>query len=895
MKFPLRRQRGKELDDELESHLKMAIRDRIERGESPENAAANARREFGNAGVIREVTRDAWGLRWFEDLLQDVRYGARMLGKSPGFTVVVVLTLALGIGLNSSIFALFDATVLRPLPVKDTATVVNVYQSVDGDSSGYRTFSYPEYVAVRDFNSVFSGLVAYSWILVEMDTAARGADSVEVEEANGLFVSGNYFSVLGGEAALGRTFATEEDPTTGSQPVIVLSHAFWERRLHSDPAVVGKIVKLNGISLTVVGIARQDFVGTEPQAPDFWVPLVMQPRLTPGDADRLRDRSSFWLDVVARLNPGVARNQAKASMDALAERLSEEYLGGNRRTTITLTPGSFLSRPDERGQVDSLAFLILSAVGMILLIACANVAALLLARAAGRQKEIGIRLSLGASRRRLVQQLLTESSLVTILGGGVGLLLVRWMPDFLIEVLQPPNQVPIALHAGLDITVLGYTLILSVITCLVFGLAPALQASKPNLSSVMKDDSTSFGQRLSRSRLHDFLVAAETAACLTLLLCAGLLLRALVRAQTVDVGFDTKHVLVASLDLDIHGYDNTRAAEFNSRIVERLQTLPAIRSVSVASLAPLGGISRSAGITVAGRETSTDSSSRSFGFWVVSPNYFSTLGVPIVQGRGFSVQDTVGGPPVAIVNQAMARQVWAGQDPVGKLFRLGPPTVPFTEIVGVVKDTGGARLWEEGEPYVYLPLIQTGKGPPIQTDQLGMKLLIRTAVSPEIAAALLPRIVKSMDPNVRVSATPLSNSLGRWLWFSQTGAMLAGVIGIQALLLAAIGIYGVMSYSVGQRTHEIGIRIALGASHGDVLRLVVGQGLRVTLYGMVVGLVLALVVTRTIAAMLYGVQPTDPITFVGVLILLLGMALLACYIPARRAMRVDPMVALRYE
>jgi macrolide transport system ATP-binding/permease protein len=886
-----RRAREAELERELRDHLDLEAEEQRAAGLSQKEAAHAAHLALGNTLKIEEDVRVAWGFQRFETFVQDLRYALRMLRKSPGFTIAAVLTLALGIGLNSSIFALFDATVLRPLPAKDPSTVVDVYQGVVGDFGSYRSFSYPEYVALRNFNSVFSGLVAYSWIPVELNVASHGTAAGDTEEAHGLLVSGNYFSVLGDETALGRTFAPEEAATS---PVIVLSQAFWEQRFRSDPAAVGKIVRLNGISLTVVGIAREDFTGTESQAPDFWVPLMMQPQLMPSDSGLLRDRSSFWLDVVARLRPGVTRKQAAANMDVLANRLSEDYLGG-RRTAITVTPGSFLSRPDERGQLDSLAFLVLGAVSMILLIACVNVAALLLARAAGRQKEISIRLSLGASRRRLIQQLLTESSVIAILSGGVGLLLARWMPNFLIDVLQPPDQVPITLHVGLDITVLGYTLLLSIATGLVFGLAPALQASKPNLSSVIKDESTYFGQRISRSRLYDLLVAAETSASLVLLLCAGLLLRALQKAQTVNLGFDAKHVLVVSLDLDLRGYDDTRAAEFNSRLTQRLQALPGVKSVSLASLAPLGGTSRSASITVPGREASVDLPSHLFDYWVVSPNYFSTLGVPIVQGRNFSVQDTRGGPPVAIINQAMARQVWAGQNPVGKLFRLGPPTVPFTEIVGVVKDTTGARLWEEGEPYVYLPLLQTEKGPYVQTAQLGMKLLIRAAVNPDMIAALVPRIVKSLDPNVQVSARTLSQSLGRWLWFSQAGATLASAIGILALLLAAMGIYGVMSYSVGQRTHEIGIRMALGAHPRDILRLVVGQGLRITLYGVALGLVVALGVTRTIAAMLYRVKPTDPISFGSVSILLLGVALLACYIPARRAMRVDPMVALRYE
>ena len=886
-----RRRPVDDLEEEIRSHLEMEEQENLESGMPPEEAHYAALRRFGNVTLAQERSREMWGWQSVETLWQDLRYGARQLRRNPGFTAVAVFTLTLGIGLNTTIFTLFDAVTLRPLPVKDPTTVVNVYQRIQGEPGSYRSFSYPEYVALRDSNSVFSGLVAYSWIPIEIDS---GATTAEAEEAHALLVSGNYFTVLGGEAVLGRTFTPEEDQAPGAYPVVVLSHAFWKQHFDSDPATVGKSVKLNGIRFTVVGIAGQDFVGTEPQIPDLWVPLTMQGQLMPRD-DRLPDRGSFWLEVVARLRPSVSIRQASAAMDVLINRFSRDYLGTSEQASITLTPGSFVARPDVRGQVDSLAFLVMAAVGMVLLIACANVANLMLARATGRRKEIAIRLSLGATRRRLIQQLLTESSLVALLGGGFGLLLAYWMPNLLIEALKPPYEQPIALHLGLDIPILGYTLLLSLITGAAFGLAPALQASKPNLLSAIKDGGNPFGQGLSRSRLHNLLVVAETSICVVLLMGAGLLVRALKRAQTVNLGFDAKHVLVVALDLDLHGYDDIRAAEFHRELTEQLQTLPGVKSVSLASLAPLGGISRGAPITIGGRETSASLSSLSVNYWVVSPNYFETLGVPIVRGRNFSVLDTRGGPPVAIVNEAMARQFWPGGDPVGKRLRPGPPSVPFAEIVGVVKNTRGARLWEADEPYVYLPILQTTEGPPVQTGQLGMKLLVRAEANPGTVAAMLPRVVKRLDPNVQASSTLLVKSVGRWVWFSQVGAILSSGLGLLALLLAAVGIYGVMSYSVTQRTHEMGIRMALGASQDDVLKLVVGQGVRLTLLGAAIGLLISLAATRVIAGMLYGVKPTDPVTFVSVSLLLTAVALLACYIPARRATKVDPMVALRYE
>ncbi|MFZ1138848.1 MAG: ABC transporter permease [Candidatus Sulfotelmatobacter sp.] len=747
-------------------------------------------------------------------LFQDVRYGVRQLSKSPAFTVVAVLTLGLGIGLNSAIFTLFDALTLRPLPVSDPDAVVNVYQRIQDEAGSYRSFSYPEYVALQQSNAVFSGLIAYSWIPAEIVTPTRSTVD-GAEEAHGLLVTANYFPLLGGEAALGRTFLPEEDEAHGAQPVMVLSHGFWEEHFSSDRSIIGKSIKLNGTLLTVLGVADAGFIGTEPQTPDFWVPMMMQAQLMPSD-DRLGDRRSFWLDVVARLKPGVSRTQAQIGMDALINRIAPDYLGTNQKVSVDLIAGSLLVRPDVRGEVDSLAFLVMASVAMILLIACANVANLSLARSAVRQKEIGVRLSLGASRGRVVQQLLTESLLVALLSGVAGLLLARWLPGALISLLRPPHEQPISVPLVLDIPVLGYTLLLSVGTAIVFGLVPALRASRTNPNSATKGEITTLGQGGGRLRIHSVLVGTEISVCLVLLLGAGLLARALGRAQTVDPGFNMKHVLALSMDLNLHGYDNERAAEFHRHLIEQLQSLPGVKAVSVASLAPLGGVSRAAPVTAADSNGPVGPSETSVGYWVVSPNYFATLSIPIVQGRSFGLRDTGQGTPVAIINEAMARQFWPGQDPVGKRLRPGPPSIPFTEVVGVVKNTRGARLWEADQPYVYLPLLQNNtKGPAIQTEQLGMKILIRTHGNPDDISAIVPRVVRTLDPNVQGSAATLGKSAERWVWFSQVGAMISSSLGILGLFLASLGIYGLMSYSVAQRTHELGIRIALGATRSD--------------------------------------------------------------------------------
>jgi macrolide transport system ATP-binding/permease protein len=877
-----------ELDDELRDHVEQKAEEYVAKGLPPNEAHRQALLEIGGIEKRKEECRDARRVNWIQDLAQDLRYGLRMLGKNPTFAVVAVLTLALGIGLNSSVVTLFDATVLQLLPVKDPSTVVDVYQSIENDPGPYRSFSYPEYVALQKLNSVFSGLVAYSWTQVGLSTA--GDFTTETDQVDALLVSGNYFSVLGGETTVGRTFVPEEKQTSGA----VLSHEFWVRRFNSDRGVVGKIVRLNGFPFSVVGVAREDFTGTEPQIPDLWVPLKMLPQLMPKD-NSLHDRDSFWLNIIGRLKPRISRRQAQASIDVLISRLAKDYLGADQRATVTLTPGSLIARPDERRQIDLITFLVMCAVGIILLIACANVANLLLARAAGRQKEIGIRLALGATRRRVTQQLLTESCLIATLSGAAGLLLTLWLPGFLTDVLQPPGEPPIVLRMRIDIPVLGCVLLATLATVTFCGLAPALRASKCDPLSAITDDNRTFGQRLSRSRLQNLFVSVEISACLVLLLSAGLLVRALGRAQTFDPGFDAKRVVVVSLDLEQQGYDNTRAAEFYRELSQRLQTLPDVKSISLVSPAPLGGISRSASITVPGGASSLRAPSRLFDFWVVSPNYFETMGIPVLQGRKFDGQDATDGPPVAIINEAMARQVWPGENAVGKLFRLGPPTVPFTRIVGVVRDTCGARLWEKDQPYVYLPVLQSKSGPFIQTEQLGMQLLVRTDANPSVVVATVPRLAKALDANIQASGTVLAKSRDRWVWFSEIGATLASSLGLLALVLAGVGIYGVVSYSVTQRTHEMGIRMALGATPHDLLKTVLWQGLRLSLFGVAIGLAVAAAAVRMIAAMLYGIRATDPLTFVSVSVFLIAVALLACYVPARRAMRVDPMVALRYE
>src|SRR5438874_10720 len=814
-------------------------------------------------------------------LLQDLRYGLRMLWKTPGFTVVAVVSLALGIGLNTAIFSIVNVILIRPVPrVKEQSNVVWLRAPV----------SYPDYVDYKEQTQSFEGRAAAKG--TSEFRLARGGES---ELINGEYVTENYFDVLKVSALSGRTFVKEEGQIP--IPVVVLSEHLWRTRFDSDRSVIGRQLSLNGLGFTVVGVAPKNFIGTEVGLNrELWVPLAMQPVLNPPEASRSADpvrnrfveRDSHWLAVFARLKPGVSREQAGTELTNVARHVAESYRG--KVSAETLRSVQLLRMnggmdPRDREEALPLAGIVMVVVALVLLIACANIASLLLARAAGRRRETAIRQALGATRPRLVRQWLTESILLGVAGGGLGLLLALWANQLLISYLQ---TTPLAsLELGLDWRVLAFTLGVSVATGIVFGLAPALQASRLDIVMALKsEDAQRAGSR--RSRLRAVFVTAQVTLSVVLLVGAGLFIRSLQSANTIDPGFRVDHALTIPINLGLLRYKETEGENFYRNLLARVEAQPGVERASLVRFAQLGFSFGQFQVFAAGRASRKTDEGISTGFNVVGPNYFKTMETPLLRGRDFTEADRKGAPDVVVLNQTLAATLWPGEEALGKRVSISGPDGPFLEVVGVARDGKYRSLGEAPHPYIYQPLLQSYDPK--------MTLVVRTTGPPQSVATAMREQIRTLDANLPVAdVKTLRDQLDLSLFPSRVAAWTLGGFGVLALLLAAIGIYGVVSYSVAQRTREIGVRMAMGAKEKDVLRLVLGEGLFVIAIGLALGLLLAVAATRVIVGFLYGVEATDPLTFAGVPLLLGLVALAASYIPARRATKVDPLVALRYE
>jgi predicted permease len=803
-----------------------------------------------------------------------------MLWKSPGFTLVAVAVLALGIGANTTIFSMINGLLLRPLVGVETPDrLVAVYTS-DYSSGLYGSSSYPDYLSFRDGANSFETLAAYESAVASL----TGND--EPERLRGESVTGNYFQTLGVGAFAGRTLLPEDEATAGGNPVVVLSHNLWQRRFNSDPTLVNRTITLDGRAHTVVGIAAENFRGLHLGAPpEFWLPMMPPP-------DEPAERGSRGLMIVGRLRAGATAEAAGAQLKAIAARLAQDFPDTNRGTLerpdeprpVTVTAESRIG-PKQRETIAGVTGMLMLMVGLVLLIACANVANLLLARASVRRREIAIRLALGSGRLRLVRQLLTESMCLAMLGGLLGLLLTLWTSDFL------PKFFPAEDAGGLDLSVdwrvLAFTLVVSLLTGVVFGLVPALQASRQNLLSALKDDTGAPEVRgFGRFGLRNALVVVQVALSLILLICAGLFMRSLRAASSSDPGFNAENVLLTRMET--RGVKMGREEEqlFYQRVQEQVTALPGVRSVALSYIVPVSGGGMRTSVFIEGYQPKPNEDTE-LNTNIVSPNYFKTMGIPFVQGRDFGAADTKGAPGVVIVNEEFARRYFGGANPLGKRVRTDSEG-PYLEVVGVAKNAKYRRLLEEPLPFFYTPLAQGGMS--------SMTLLVRTNGDPLDVLPSVRAELKNLNKNLTLyQINTLTTQLSEALSNERMVAVLLTVFGVAALLLAAIGLYGVMSYAVARRTHEIGVRMALGAGKGDIIRLVLWQGMLLLFIGSVAGLAASFALTRLMSSLLYGVSATDPLTFVGITALLSVVALLACYVPARRATRVDPMVALRYE
>jgi predicted permease len=819
-----------------------------------------------------------------ENLWKDLRYALRTLLKSPGFTIVAMLALGLGIGANTAIFSVFNGMLWRPLPVKDPQQLVVVASKVRWIDFPIN-LSYADFQDYRQLKAVFSDLIAYTPSPVNF-SAERRPERAWVE-----LVSGNYFSMLGVEAVRGRAFAADEGWVPGKDPLIVLSYKYWQRRFGGDSNVIGRTVQVNDHPFTIIGVAPENYHGAYFfLEPDFYIPLTTLPLLDTGRKDDLTNRNAAYLKVLGRLQPGVTPAQSMAAAEPLDRRLSQEFPDA-RKDTSTLVIPELKARPEPGlgGFMSTAVVVFMGLVGMVLLIACANVANLILARANSRRKEIATRTALGASRWRMARQLLTESVLLSLCGGIVGLVFARWAGMGLMSI-RIPTDIPLRLFdLRMDWRIFAFSFFAALLTGVVAGLVPALQASRTDLADVLKAGGRSGGGAAGHHRFRNALVVAQVAVSLLLLACAGFFIRSFQNSAHADMGFRAENLLMMSVDIGLQGYNEERGQQFYKQLSERVKSLPGVRDASITAYIPMGFDNSLVNIFPEGQVVDDKTKTETAFIDMVQPSYFRTAGVPVIEGREFTEADSATAPKVAIINETFAKTIWPGQDPIGKRFRT-EKNGPVIQVVGLTRTGKYLFLYESPQLYVYFPMAQHYSS--------AATLMVYTEAGPQPLVEAVRDQIRQLDAGLAVFDVMTMDAhvrYGKPLLPARLGAMLVGSFGLLGLILASVGVYGVVSYSVSQRTQEIGIRTALGAQRGNVLGMVLKQGMTLALIGTGVGIALAFLLFRGLHTVLYGVKSTDLVTLGTVSLLLLIVAFLASYIPALRATRVDPVVALREE
>lgn len=806
-----------------------------------------------------------------ESLTQDIRFTLRMLIKSPGFTATALLSLVLAIGANTTMFSFVNAILLRSLPYKEPEKITLLWETFRQEGVERRTISYPDFTDWKDQNQSFEQMAAYA----PVNLTLTGDDP---ERINAELANWNYFQTLGVEAAEGRTYSAEEDSTPDAHPVALVSRKFSKRKFGNDSAL-GKILKLNDKDFTIIGVMPNGFEGLTNDT-EVWIPIAM---ISTVRAPRtLENRRTRWHQAVARLKPGVTIQQAQTDLDTIASRLEQAYPDSNKDRGA-LVAGV---HAELFGNMGTVLWVLLGAVGFVLLIACANLANLLLARATTRQKELAVRTALGATRKRLMQQLLTESIILSLIGGLLGLVVAAWSLRFLATFV--PRTIPSFVSLNVDFKVFGFNLVVSILTGIVFGLIPAFIVSSPSLNEFLKEGSrgsTSGGRR----RTSNLLVVSEVALALVLLIGAGLMMLSLQRLQKVDTGFNPDNVLNVRFTLPERKYPNPQIASFSQRLIEGTEGLPSIQSASIASDTPLLQEYSATSLLIEGQDPASQESGVRVFRHRVAPKFFSTLQIPLLKGRDFTDQDDARAPAVAVISDAMAKKYWPGDDPITKRFKLGTSNDdPWVSIIGVVGEVRYRQLVGDttGDPDVYFPLAQF----PTRS----LTLVARGNIDPASLTSAIRQEVKKIDPELPLfEIMTMNQRLANETAQARFNALLLASFAVLALVLAGVGVYGVMSYTAGQRTHEVGIRMALGAQKGDIIRLLMVQGLMMTAFGLMVGLVAAFSMTSILESFLYGVATTDPLIFGVGALLIAGTALAAVYVPAHKALKLDPATVLR--